>query len=187
MITREVNTRESGFAYFIEEKFSHLNIAALFKRVAENSLSCAFSCLKHLACFSFNFAAFPDKTGKFTCEILSSDNYNNSKSFLPSKTFHHFSILVSNLSLNFALTFGQPEWLIKRQNSRYPIRNWTFIAKEARNSILHFCCFWKLNTICYEKGIESTRPWIKLMIQASLKFSNQEMAYCCVSNLFSRL
>ena len=125
MISREVNTRESGFAYIIEEKFSYLNIAALVKHVAENSLSCAFSCLKHLACFSFNFAAFPDKTGKFTCEILSSDKYNNSKSLLPSKTFHHFSIVVSNLSLNFPLTFGQPECLlIKRQNSRYPIRNW---------------------------------------------------------------
>ena len=100
MISREVNTRESGSAYFIEEKFSRLNIAALVKRVAENSLSCAFSCLKHLACSSFNFAAFPDKTGKFTCEILSSDKDNNSKSLLPSKTFHHFSIVVSNLSLN---------------------------------------------------------------------------------------
>ena len=109
MISREVNTRDSGSAYFIEEKFSYLNIAALVKQVAENSLSCAFSCLKHLACFSFNFAAFPDKTGKFTCEILPSNKYNNSKSLLPSKTFHHFSILVSNLSLNFALTFGQPE------------------------------------------------------------------------------
>ena len=120
MISREV---ESGFAYFVEEKFSRLKIAALVKRVAENSLSCAFSCLKHLACSSFNFAAFPDKTGKFTCEILSSDKYNNSKSLLPSKTFHHFSIVVSNLSLNFALTFGQPECLSKRQNSRYPIHN----------------------------------------------------------------
>ncbi|XP_044165383.1 ficolin-2-like [Acropora millepora] len=99
MISREVNTRESGSAYFIEEKFSRLNIAALVKRVAENSLSCAFSCLKHLACSSFNFAAFPDKTGKFTCEILSSDKYNNSKSLLPSKTFHHFSI-VSACALN---------------------------------------------------------------------------------------
>ena len=123
MISREVNTRESGSAYFIEEKFSRLNIAALVKRVAENSLSCAFSCLKHLACFSFNFAAFPDITGKFTCEILSSDKYNNSKSLLPSKTFHHFSIVVSNLSLNFALIFGQPECLIKQESSKYPIRN----------------------------------------------------------------
>ncbi|XP_015770591.1 PREDICTED: ficolin-2-like isoform X2 [Acropora digitifera] len=101
MISREVNTWESGSAYFIEEKFSHLNIAALVKLVAEKSLSCAFSCLKHLACFSFNFAAFPDKTGKFTCEILSSDKYNNSKSLLPSTTFHHFSIVSACDSKNF--------------------------------------------------------------------------------------
>ena len=123
MMSREVNSRQSGFAYFIEEKFVHLNITALVKRVAENSLSCAFSCLKNLACFSFNFAAFPDKTGKFSCEILSSDKYNNSNGFLPSKNFHHFSIVVRNLSLNFALIFVEPECLIKRQNSRFLIRN----------------------------------------------------------------
>ena len=108
MISREVNTQESGFAYFIGDKFSHLNITALVKRSAGNSLSCAFFCLNNLACFSFNFAAFPDKAGKFTCELLSSDKYNNSEGFLPSKTFHHFSIVVSNL-------FGAPECLIKRE------------------------------------------------------------------------
>ena len=96
MISRGGNIRESGFAYFIEEKFSHLNIAPAVKRVAENSLSCAFSCLRNLVCFSFNFAAFPDQAGKFTCEILSSDKYNNSEKFLPSKTFHHFRVLVRN-------------------------------------------------------------------------------------------
>ncbi|XP_067048438.1 neurogenic locus notch homolog protein 1-like isoform X2 [Acropora muricata] len=93
MINREVNTQESGFAYFKEEKFSHLNITALVKRFADNSFSCAFSCLNNLACFSFNFAAFPDVAGKFTCEILSSDKYNSSNGFLPSKSFHHFSIV----------------------------------------------------------------------------------------------
>ncbi|XP_015765149.1 PREDICTED: neurocan core protein-like isoform X2 [Acropora digitifera] len=93
MINREVNTQESGFAYFKEEKFSHLNITALVKRFADNSFSCAFSCLNNLACFSFNFAAFPDVAGKFICEILSSDKYNSSKGFLPSKSFHHFSIV----------------------------------------------------------------------------------------------
>ena len=109
MMNREVNSQESGFAYFKEEKFSHLNITALVKRFADNSFSCAFSCLNNLACFSFNFAAFPDAAGKFTCEILSSDKYNNSKGFLPSKSFHHFSIVVSNLPLNFALIIAQPE------------------------------------------------------------------------------
>ena len=103
MISRGENTRKSGFAYFVEEKFSHLNITVLVKRVAENSLPCALSCLNNLACFSFNFAAFPDKAGKFTCEILSADKYNNSEKFLPSKTFHHFSIVVRNLSLSFSI------------------------------------------------------------------------------------
>ena len=105
MIRQGENTRDSGFAYFTEEKFSFLNITAVVKRFVEKSLSCAFSCLKNLACFSFNFAAFPDKAGKFTCEILSTDKYKNSENFHPSKTFHHFTIVVRNLSSNF----GKPE------------------------------------------------------------------------------
>ena len=94
MISQKANTREIDFVNFIEEKFSFLNITALAKSVVEDSFKCAFSCLENLACFSFNVAAFPDKAGKFTCEILTSDKYNNSKNFLPSKTFHHFSIAV---------------------------------------------------------------------------------------------
>ena len=89
------------FVNFKEDKFSFLNITALVKWVVEDSLSCAFSCLDNLVCFSFNFAAFPDKAGKFVCEILSSDKYNNSENFLFSKTLHHFSIFVSNLRLLF--------------------------------------------------------------------------------------
>ena len=100
MISQKVNTRGIDFVNFREAKFSFLNITALVKRVVENSLSCAFSCLKNLACFSFNLAAFPDKAGKFTCEILTSDKYNNSENFLPSKTFHHFSIEVRIICLN---------------------------------------------------------------------------------------
>ncbi|XP_067047236.1 C-type lectin domain family 4 member E-like isoform X1 [Acropora muricata] len=99
MIRQGENTRDSGFAYFTEDKFSFLNITALVKRVVENSLSCAFSCLNNLACFSFNLAAFPDKAGKFTCEILSTDKYKNSENFLPSKTFHHFSIVSPCINL----------------------------------------------------------------------------------------
>ena len=89
------------FVNFQEDKFFFLNITALVKRVVEDSLSCAFSCLDKLACFSFNFAAFPDKAGKFVCEILSSDKYSNSENFLPSKVLHHFSIVVRNLRLLF--------------------------------------------------------------------------------------
>ena len=89
------------FVNFQQDKFSFLNITALVKRLVEDSLSCAFSCLDNLACFSFNFAAFPDEAGKFVCEILSSDKYNNLENFLPSKALHHFSIAVGNLRLLF--------------------------------------------------------------------------------------
>ena len=108
-VSRRAIPQKFEFVNFKEDKFSFLNITALVKRVVEDSLSCAFSCLDNLACFSFNVAAFPDKAGKFTCEILSSDKYNNSEGFLLSKTFHHFSIVVRSLALNFALSFGEPE------------------------------------------------------------------------------
>ena len=94
VISREVNTPGIDYVHFIEEKLSFLYITALAKIVVEDSSECAFSCLENLACFSFRVAAFPDKAGKFTCEILTSDKYNSSENYLPSKIFHHFRILV---------------------------------------------------------------------------------------------
>ena len=100
--SRKGITQRFEFINFKEHKFSFLNITALAKRVVKDSLSCAFSCLENLACFSFNVAAFPDNARKLTCEILSSDKYNNSENFLLSKTLHHFSIAVRNLRLFFS-------------------------------------------------------------------------------------
>ena len=101
-VSRKGITQRFEFVNFKEHKFSFLNITALAKRVVKDSLSCAFSCLDNLACFSFNVAAFPDNARKLTCEILSSDKYNNSENFLPSKTLHHFSIVVMNLEFMFS-------------------------------------------------------------------------------------
>ncbi|XP_029202712.2 brevican core protein-like [Acropora millepora] len=92
-VSRRGITQRFEFVNFKEHKFSFLNITALAKRVVKDSLSCAFTCLDNLACFSFNVAAFPDDARKLTCEILSSDKYNNSENFLPSKTLHHSSIV----------------------------------------------------------------------------------------------
>ena len=96
-VSRRAIPQKLEFVHFKEDKFSFLNITALVKHVVKDTLSCAFYSLDNLACFSFNFAAFPVKAGKFTCEILPSDKCNNSESLLPSKTFHHFSIVVRNL------------------------------------------------------------------------------------------
>ncbi|XP_015765151.1 PREDICTED: neurocan core protein-like isoform X2 [Acropora digitifera] len=92
-VSRKGITQKFEFFNFKQHKFSFLNISTLAKRVVKDSLSCVFSCLDNLACFSFNLAAFPDNARKLTCEILSSDKYNNSENFLPSKALHHFSIV----------------------------------------------------------------------------------------------
>ena len=128
-------------------------------------LSCCLSCLDKLACFCFNVASFPDKAGKFTCEILSSDNYNNSGKILPSKTLRHFSIVLRNLSLNFALKYSEPECRIKWWNDIFPMRNLRLMAKGARKSIVVSVFE---NAICYQKGVVSARPWFKLKIRAAL-------------------
>ena len=101
-VSRKGITQKFEFFNFKQHKFSFLNITALAKRVVKDSLSCVFSCLDNLACFSFNLAAFPDEAGKFVCEILSSDKYNNSENFLPSKALHHFGIVVRNSRLLFS-------------------------------------------------------------------------------------
>ncbi|XP_068741511.1 uncharacterized protein [Montipora capricornis] len=81
------------YANFIQDKFVYLNITPVRKRLVEQSIQCALSCLVTLPCFSFNLAAFQDSNDKLLCEHLPSDKYNNSDQFVASKVFHHFSIL----------------------------------------------------------------------------------------------
>ena len=106
-VSRKGITQRFEFVNFQEHKFSFLNITALAKRVVKDSLSCAFSCLDNLACFSFNVAAFPDNARKLTCELLLSDKYNNSENFLPSETLHHFSIVVTELKIYVQLILNR--------------------------------------------------------------------------------
>ena len=80
---------------FKEKKFSYLNVTALSKIVVKQSSLCAFACLETLSCFSFNVAAFLDN-GELLCELLASEKYNNRDKFIPSNSFHHFSIAVSS-------------------------------------------------------------------------------------------
>jgi len=81
--------------YFIQNDFSYLNIKSIGTSLVVLSIQCALTCLQHLSCFSFNLATFPDDNSKLLCEHLPSDKYNNSKKFVSSKNYHHFSIWVS--------------------------------------------------------------------------------------------
>ena len=91
---RELNPDQHS-AYFSQNDFSYLDINSIGTSLVVQSIQCALTCLQHLSCFSFNLAAFSDNNGKLLCEHLPSDKNNNSEKFVASKTYHHFSIWVS--------------------------------------------------------------------------------------------
>ena len=90
--------RHSGhgvaFANFAAHKFSYLNITPLVSFSVTEFRECGKHCVDHSSCFSFNGAAFRDVEGKTLCELLPSDKYNKSSSFVASQIYHHFSIMV---------------------------------------------------------------------------------------------
>jgi len=55
---------------------------------------CNFRCLNNPLCFSVNMATTKDLSGKFWCQLLSSDKYSHAKNFMESKSWRHFSIMV---------------------------------------------------------------------------------------------
>ena len=80
---------------FKPDMFSFLNITSLGSDLAADNMDCGFTCLEIPSCFSYNVAAYPDINGKFLCEPLPSDKFNNSDKFTDSPLYHHFSIPVS--------------------------------------------------------------------------------------------
>ena len=83
------------YVNFMINEFSRLNITSIGRNLIQEEDDCAFACLNIPSCFSYNMATFPDVNGKFLCELLPSDKYNNSDKFITSKEFHHFHIPVS--------------------------------------------------------------------------------------------
>ena len=95
VVSRDGPNRGVSYVNFVEEKFSYLNITALGGDFVDNMPECSFACLDIPSCFSFNLGTTPEANGRFSCQILPSDKYNNSNKFVHSLIFHHFSIAVS--------------------------------------------------------------------------------------------
>ena len=85
------------FVNFMPDEFSYLNITSLAADLVEDQSDCGFGCLETSSCFSYNLAAFPDINGKLLCELLPSDKYNHTDKLVPSNSFHHYSIVVSEV------------------------------------------------------------------------------------------
>lgn len=89
-----------ALANFKSHKFSYVNFTPLGADVVFKSSDCGTACVNIPSCFSFNLAAFSDIiNGKILCELLPSDIYNNSKNFVASQFYHHYSITVSGKSI----------------------------------------------------------------------------------------
>lgn len=72
-----------ALANFKSHKFSYLNFTPLGTGVVFKSSDCGTACVNIPSCFSFNLAALSDINGKFFCQLLPSDNYNNSDKYAP--------------------------------------------------------------------------------------------------------
>ncbi|XP_044169431.1 uromodulin-like isoform X3 [Acropora millepora] len=92
-ISRDGSNNGISYVNLAKDDFSYLNITALNGRdFVDNMPECSLACLDTPSCFSFNVGATLDVNNRFPCELLPSDKYNNSDKFIPSYTFHHFSI-----------------------------------------------------------------------------------------------
>ena len=89
-----------AFANFKAHRFSFLNITSLGTDYVLNEEQCGFACSETPSRFSYNLAASYDNIGRILCELLPSDNYNNSDKYISKPLVHHFSIAVSTSLTN---------------------------------------------------------------------------------------
>ena len=67
-------------ANFVKHGNTVLDVPMITSTAFHDDLYCAFECLTHDQCISFNSAIFPDADGKFECQLLATDIYRSSKS-----------------------------------------------------------------------------------------------------------
>ena len=73
--------------------FHRLTSHKISSSVVDSMVDCAFACLVHWECFSFNLRNPIAK--KYDCELIRTDKYNSQSTYNRSKDFHHFFIKVS--------------------------------------------------------------------------------------------
>ena len=96
VFTTGANILERSFRQrlYLRNEFHYLNVPGVGTVMTEDDFACTFKCLSNPLCFSINLASSKGTDGKFWCELLSSDKYNNSEAFRRNMSSHHYSILV---------------------------------------------------------------------------------------------
>ena len=81
-----------SFNYDVDA-FHRLTSHKISSSVVDSMEDCAFACLAHRECFSFNLGSLIAK--KYDCELIRTDKYNSKSTYSHSRDFHHFFIRVS--------------------------------------------------------------------------------------------
>ncbi|XP_031559071.1 uncharacterized protein LOC116295413 [Actinia tenebrosa] len=90
-------TPEFGFAYFVFQPNSKLEIEYPSQFHAPNYKPCALACARNMTCLSFNFGKKPlflyQGQAQYLCELLPTDKYNSSSKYQSQNSdFDHYSI-----------------------------------------------------------------------------------------------
>ena len=84
-----------SYANFGKQKRFRLNAGQLENTTAQSSSQCCAKCLPNKNCFSVNYGGI----GRNECQLLSANKFQSSDQMMIDKTFEHFSVVVSTISL----------------------------------------------------------------------------------------
>ena len=84
-----------SYANFDKQKRFRLNAGQLENTTAQSSSQCCAKCLPNKNCFSVNYGGI----GRNECQLLSANKFQSSDQMMIDKTFEHFSVVVSTISL----------------------------------------------------------------------------------------
>ena len=86
--------RGERHAYLVRNSAKRLSSAILDSFMVSKPMGCVFRCISQLECYSVNFAAV-SHDGRYMCELLNADKFQNSSNFLHSVSFDHYNMMVS--------------------------------------------------------------------------------------------
>ena len=84
-----------SYANFGKQERFRLNAGQLENTTAQSSSQCCAKCLPNKSCFSVNYGGI----ARNECQLLSANKFQSSDQMMIDKTFEHFSVVVSTISL----------------------------------------------------------------------------------------
>ena len=111
---------------FKRNPFHYLWVKKITSSMVEDQFDCTFLCVTEPKCYSFNMAAYPDSKGLYLCELLATDKYRETKSFMP--------------MLPFIILQSMGKWNIIYSALFSKSQSWSFTINSAGSTLRDACC-----------------------------------------------